>query len=587
MSKSINRQPPEKWQKGPSLGIFSRIRSLIEKRLKPSPQSLLIEGIDPLYNMSTATAQMMFNYARRGNFTRLQYIYNEIELKDPTLLTCVSRRTSAISELDWKVVRSDQRLNRNADEELIKEQIECVETFVAKIDNLPDAVERLGLAAFRGFAHISPIYDISGDVRRFELIDNWNMCYNRLKQEWLWNPDASSFLDPNIENPDLKPIPPGELVSVVNNTAIDWPALFIYLRAAVGERDWGRFLETYGIPPVILTMPDLTNKEDEDKFMEAAESVYEGGNGVVPYGTNVSYASESRGTNPFTEFLDHQQKLVVLMATGGTLTSLAEAGSGTLAGNAQMDVWQQIVRRDVRKIGNAFNKQLCEPMLRRRFPGKPILAEFKFDTEPPPSPKEVLEMASTASSAGFEMDPEELSQACGYTIRKKPEGGGMGFNAGSMSAPSLSITTQRPVVANPDVAEPPRLADNAEKTPAGREAQAAGATTPPPAPTGAEAEKTPVSHKAEDIGERLVRSLQTDFKGVADELAKVLALPEDQRAGGAVELLAKIDKLVPDDPAMAEVIEEQMREAFKQQLEKQPEGDAPAANRAIPNARKE
>ena len=37
---------------------------------------------------------------------------------------------------------------------------------------------------------------------------------------------------------------------------------------------------------------------------------------------------------------------------------------------------------------------------------------------------------------------------------------------------------------------------------------------------------------------------------------------------------------------MAEVIEEQMLEAFDMQLKKQPEGDAPAANKTVPNARR-
>ena len=106
----------------------------------------------------------------------------------------------------------------------------------------------------------------------------------------------------------------------------------------------------------------------------------------------------------------------------------------------------------------------------------------------------------------------------------------------------------------------------------------------PPEPSLAAAEKADeVTQQAEAIGERLVRSLQTDFKGVADEIAKVLALPEDKRAAAATELLSKIDTLIPDDSAMAEVIAEQMKEAFAQQISKQPDGDAPAANRAIPN----
>lgn len=42
--------------------------------------------------------------------------------------------------------------------------------------------------------------------------------------------------------------------------AIDWPALNIYIRKFIGERDWGRFLERYGIPPVDVVMaPNTTN----------------------------------------------------------------------------------------------------------------------------------------------------------------------------------------------------------------------------------------------------------------------------------------------------------------------------------------
>lgn len=81
----------------------------------------------------------------------------------------------------------------------------------------------------------------------------------------------------------------------------------------------------------------------------------------------------------------------------------------------------------------------------------------------------------------------------------------------------------------------------------------------------------------------LAESLQADFKPIADRLNAILALPEEERAAAATKLLGEVDKLVPDDPAMAEIIEKQMCEAFKQQLEKQPKGDAPAANKTIPN----
>ena len=296
-----------------------------------------------------------------------------------------------------------------------------------------------------------------------------------------------------------------------------------------------------------------------------------------------------------------------------------------------MDTWKQIVRADVRIVSNAIDRQLCQRILREQkdFKGQPILAEFKLDTEPRMTAKEIAELASSFANAGFEMDAEEVSQIAGFKLRKKSEGGGIGFNAetppgdtpptyGGSSLSDPGVVTQAgegAVVHKADVAT--EKAENAETSapsgqplpqnagngptvapsagaeaaqrPQGEAARIARVVDPPeretrPDPSLAAAEKADeVTPQAEAIGERLVRSLQSDFKGVADEIAKVLALPEDKRAGAATELLSRMDSLVPDDPAMAEIIEEQMREAFQQQMAKQPEGDAPAANKAIPN----
>jgi hypothetical protein len=327
--------------------------------------------------------------------------------------------------------------------------------------------------------------------------------------------------------------------------------------------------------------------------------------------------------NPFTDFVDHQMKMFVLLSTGGTLTSLTEAtGIGSGASETQMDTWKQIVRADVRIVSNAINQQLCKGIIERNFKGKPMLAEFRIDTEPQMTAKEVAELASAFSGAGYEMDEAELSQLSGFTTRKKQEGGGMGFNAETTtSLVNPGITTRAgkavveagkpetsgptggplplnagngPTVAPTGATEPPRTPQEAslvltgakipKEEPTPQEAATPQKRELPPEPSLAAAERADaVTPQAEAIGERLVRSLQDEFKDVADEIAKVLALPEDKRAGAAAELLAKIDGMVSDDPAMAEVIEEQMREAFRQQLEKQPEGDAPAANKAIPN----
>lgn len=543
-------------------GFLARVVGAVARKYLKSRHDFAIETMNPLYGMTADRAQMIFNQARSGNYAQLQFLYNEIERTDPTLLVCVSRRAAALSELDWKVVRSDERLNRNADHGLVNAQIQFLEEKMAKIENLPEAVEHLALAAFRGFSHVTPIYADANrtEVRRLDMLDSWNLCFDRFGQRWMWNPDASGYADPSTETELLKPIPSHELVSVVNKTAIDWPALMIFLRSSVGERDWARFLETYGIPPVILTMPQFTNEKEQEVFEKAAEAVYEGGNGVVPYGTDVSYASESRGTNPFSEFLEHQQKLVVLMATGGTLTSLAESGSGTLGGNAQMDVWMQIVRRDVRIIANAINKQLCENLIRNQFKDSPILAEFKFDTSPNKieHAKEVLELASTANGAGLEMDADELSNEIGFKLARQSRGDE--FGGGGM--PMLSEL--RP--------EPP----SAESERQDQDDAPPDTTTPPVA------EESPISGVGENMvvatnadkgagakpgtpAEKLAAALQGQFRELADRINAILNMPEEEQAGAAAEVISQLDSLVPEDPDMVDAIAEMMASAFERQ----------------------
>lgn len=607
--------------------ILQRISAEVQKRLHKTTLGLMNETINPLWNIDAKQAQLIYDFARSGNYAQIQYLYEEIEQKDPTLGVCVTRRTSAVAELDWRVVRSDQRLNRNVDQSLVDEQIEFVETAMAKIDNMPDALEHLALSAFRGFSVVAPVHSYTGDISHFDLIDGWNLCLDRLQNQWLFNPSASSFFMPtnyqmattssyHDANANLQRIPPEQICAVTRKREIDWPAMQIYLRCTIGERDWGRFLETYGLPPVIITMPEFTSKEDQEAYIAAAQAVFEGRSGVVPHDSQVNYASESRGTNPFTEFIEHQQKLIVMMATGGTLATLSEAtGIGGGASDVQQDEWKRIIRADKRIISNAINKQICERLIRscRDFKGKPILAEFQLDDTPKPTPKEMLDLASAAASAGFEMDADELSQAIGYKLTKKVEGGGgfggidLGSSGGGHDAPApdpngtdegssddageqvvqnvqqpsgvdrgefaklckvvgdianrLNVQVE-PIAVSPATELEPMADNSATDAPAAAPVH----TVKPKSNPAPEKERKPTGAVNAAVAEELAKSLQTDFQPVADRLVQILALPENERAGAAVTLLKEIDRLVPEDPAMAKVIAEQMKEVFDRQV---------------------
>ena len=595
-------------QRKKNADFFSLLVSSLSNRLHKSKMGLMNELFNPLWNMSSQQAQMIYDYARSGNFAQLQYLYNEIENSDPTFLTCVTRRCSAMSTLDWRVVSADERpIRRKLDklkdlENLRQEQIYCLEESLSKIDNIPDALDHFALSAFRGFSVVNTWHDYTGTPTHLECLDHWNLCFDKKNGVWLWNKDGVSYMNPSKDSKQMLEIPREDMVAVTRKRQIDWPAMKIFLRNAVGERDWGRFLETYGLPPVIITMPEFTSDKEKDAYLAAAESVFEGRSGVVPFGSRVDYASESRGTDPFSAFIEHQMKLFVLLSTGGTLTSLSEAGSGTLAGNAQMKVWEQIIFSDRRITANCINKQLCETILKKNFKGQPILAEFQLYAKPDFTPDELAELADKFSSAGFEMDAQELSQATGLKITKKVEPAEIPFNG--QPGPTPDPDDQEPeVIEIPDAGTPRPIATNdggnGDVIEIGESQIEEIAALPAPRP-GDEPEKpgegshTPAAPSAQranperlDAASELARSLQQDFKGLADELVKIVALPEEERRKAAAELLAKVNDYVSDDPAMADVIYDQMKEAFGVQIEKHPDGDVPAANKAVPNAKHE
>lgn len=484
-----------------------------------------IETTNPLRGMTASRMQALYDASRNGDTVHLQWLYNEIEKSDPTLLICASRRRGALASLDWSVkMRSENRI-RNFDKVLAEEQAKTVEAAFgeAELGGFNDALEHLAGAFFRGFAHVLPKWSADGLViEGFETLDNWNFVRDLMTGTWYWNPEASAYTDYG----SCHPIPQGELLTMVAPYHIDYPMLTIYLRQAVGEKGWAKFTERFGIPPVILTMPSDIPSDQVDMWRAQAEKVAEGGSGAVPAGTAVNFCDGARGINPFKDFIHNQRELTVLMATGGLLTSLAQSGSGTLAGGAHSDTWAEVRRMDSSKIASALNAQIVRPLLTRAFPGRPQLAYFDFDTEATPSPGEVFEDAAKARSAGYLIDQAELEEKTGYKLVRETSHPmpGMGGEVALNKDTFIDKTTRKD-----------------------------------PGPSGS-GEKG--DHDA------ILKAFAEDSSAAAGEIRDLLENPSPEKAAA---LLQKLPDLLPEDPAMAAVIAEAMAAEFGTQLEKNSE----------------
>lgn len=365
-----------------------------------------LEKTNPLAGMSIREAQAIFDCARNGDTQRLHWMFQEIESANPVLMTCVERRVSALSGFRSSVVARP-----SADPSLAEEQQDAVSRFVDGIENFTDAIEHLDLAFFRGFSYIQPIYEPDGTVKRIELPDSW--LFLTKDGELYFNPVCDGI----SSNAQLV-TPNAKLVGVRRRRAIDYPALSIHIRQAVGDRDWGRFLERIALPkPAVIMAPGASDTE-KDKYVEAAERVEDGQVSVWPSGSSLTdFMGGSRGQDPFSTFIRHQEEKIVLLSTGGTLTSLAQADTGSLAGGAQMQVWREIVRKDSVVVAQAVNKMVRE-YLSRVFPGRPVAAEFTFDTGDKLTAQESANVAATLKGAGWIVNQDELEKATGFTLEK-------------------------------------------------------------------------------------------------------------------------------------------------------------------------
>jgi len=109
--------------------------------------------------------------------------------------------------------------------------------------------------------------------------------------------------------------------------------------------------------------------------------------------------------------------MIVLAATGGKLTALAESGTGTLAGAAHQRAFDDITESEAALISEVFQEQFDRPLLEQVFPGQPQMAYFELAATQSLDPADVIAQALTLARAGYEIDPAELSEKTGYRLK--------------------------------------------------------------------------------------------------------------------------------------------------------------------------
>lgn len=488
-----------------------------------SAEALELERLNPLRGVDEWRLGQIFDDARDGIYADLAWLYNEIEGVEPALLACCDMRESAASECGWLVKTADAKRVRGFDQSLAEDQRDTLlAAFGAVDDDLADLAGHLTGAFFRGAAHARPLWNADGSLAGFQHLDLWNFALDKMTGLWYWNADASR------DERSFQAIPPGELVTLCATRHVDHAALPIFIRAALGAKRYGVWLDRFGIPPVGVIMPPTAEKGDQAAYMDLARKFARGGSGILPNASQIVYGTEARSVCPFTDFIRFQQQQIYTVGIGRVQSG--ETDAANLGGNAAGVVengFQRLVRRDARRIARAVNDAVTSKILARLFPGRPVLAQFAWDTETKRTSREVLEDAAVARNAGLQIDIGQLQELTGYTLSKAPETPVQG-PFGGLNANTPDKTPFK----------------NAEK-----------ALQNAPSHSDGQGDEKPT-----DASERILEAFAKDTSKAAEAVKALLADPTPEKAE---KLLADLPSLLPDDPALAAVIAEAMAAEFK------------------------
>jgi phage gp29-like protein len=379
------------------------------------------ERYNPLRGLSVGRAITMLEQQQRGEFADPCWAYFFIECTDADLFALCERRESALMELDWNISPVSVKWRKNDpkfDKALADEQIACLGERYDAIDNLYEAIRHMSTASFRAFAHCEKYRDASGEINHLEPVDQWNMVRDLLNGPWRYNPEAISCTYAGL-SPDLN-VNPDDFLIVESRRHIDRLGMIKFIRSNLSEKDWDAFMEIYGISSGVVIGPPNVPQGKEGEYTAAAQNIAEGGSGYLPNGSLYVPNNMPRGDNLFRPRLDFLTEKLILAGTGGLLTMLTAPGSGTLAGSAHQEAFDQIARGEARKISAKFQKDIDAEVLDKNFPGKPHLASFAVAANDELDPDKIVDHALKLRQAGYKMSVAQLTEKTGYILTEGP-----------------------------------------------------------------------------------------------------------------------------------------------------------------------
>lgn len=370
------------------------------------------EMTNPLRGLTVERCRGLLEGYLRGEFVELMWAMGApmvgIECSDPDLLALIERCNARLLEMDWDILTVD-------DSRAAKRQAQHLRDAYDNFDNLYEAIEHLALARFRGFAHV----EVDTADNQLRIVNQWHMSRDGASGDWKFNPDASMGGFRSIpEEYRIDPQRHWWLMREVKRPVGSW-GLLKHFYTHLGTADWAEFCDIYGIPTGFVVGPPNVPDGKEEQYVRWAQDAIRRMGGYLPHGSEFKQHQAPAGGSPYGGFLDYLSQKLVLAGTGGQLTMLTASGSGTLAGGAHSETFDQIASMEARKISEIFQRGFDRRLLTASGfirAGERPLAYFKLAANQETDVGDIIEHAVKLSAAGYRLDMDQLAEKTGYIL---------------------------------------------------------------------------------------------------------------------------------------------------------------------------
>ncbi len=379
------------------------------------------ENYNPLRNLTMRRVNELLELGQRGDTSYLQWTYRYIERGNPILSGLLSRCEAPFAGFDWSI-RTRSSLPHGATAAMAANQQRTLADAYEKIDNLRQALLHLHSADFRGYAHLQKHRSQDGAIYHLEPLYQWTVCRDGLEGNWFWNPDSLSTSQPLqtlgvdycMGGPSL---PLADFIIRECQRPIDEIGLVDTVRRGLCEKDWDGFIEIYGIPGGVVTMPSEVPQGRESDYVNLAQDIAEGAAGALPWGSEYKPNAGPRGVNPFSPRLNRLDENLILAGTGGKLAMLTEK-SGDSRGNSRVHdkSFGEIANGRARSCAECFIRQFDAEILQLHHPGEPALAYFDFGAEEEEDLQSLCSNILTLQQSGHAVSGAWLAEKTGYAL---------------------------------------------------------------------------------------------------------------------------------------------------------------------------